>query len=244
MKRFLAAVLLLGPACLAPLVPACSKTTAADQEGDAGDAGVDQQSVPVVLPDGSSDAADDGGALGTGFPDADAAPSLVPLTCTTASDCTLVAGLTCGYSASGGCSVDAGYCIQYAPPENTTGTILEACGCNGQPVLYVNAGETPVPVASPNPCGSGLDAGADASDAGEDAGPTDASISDASPVLGCLGSGGTVGTAQCCTSSGSFPDTCSVGACSCAPSGSTTTAICECPLGTCFSAAQAKCVND
>jgi len=53
----------------------------------------------------------------------------------------------------------------------------------------------------------------------------------------CIGSGGTVGTAQCCTSAGPFPNTCAIGACSCAPANSRPTAVCNCPSGKCWNGA-------
>jgi len=51
----------------------------------------------------------------------------------------------------------------------------------------------------------------------------------------CRTSGGTVTTASCCLSvPASFPDTCLVGACGCAPASSRTIPTCDCPGG-CFS---------
>lgn len=54
-------------------------------------------------------------------------------------------------------------------------------------------------------------------------------------VKSCVDSGGTAMSGLCCTSPGTdFPNTCSIGACSCSPENSTTISICECPSGTCF----------
>lgn len=50
----------------------------------------------------------------------------------------------------------------------------------------------------------------------------------------CLATGGTITTVSCCTSAGSFPATCSAGACGCGPSGSQPTLFCQCPSGMCF----------
>ncbi|MDB4974154.1 MAG: hypothetical protein JWN48_2495 [Myxococcaceae bacterium] len=54
----------------------------------------------------------------------------------------------------------------------------------------------------------------------------------------CTASGGLVDTSYCCTSSAAFPDTCSVGACGCAPERSRLTRYCVCPESTCFSPTQ------
>jgi hypothetical protein len=67
------------------------------------------------------------------------------------------------------------------------------------------------------------------------------SAADAGTTL-CTETGGTVSTADCCESSGNFPDTCEIGACGCPASGSHTVDTCECPSGKCYSAS-AGCVN-
>jgi hypothetical protein len=54
------------------------------------------------------------------------------------------------------------------------------------------------------------------------------------PEAGCLASGGTVGEAVCCLSSGDFPPGCMVGACGCSPENSHAVKICRCPDGKCF----------
>ena len=54
------------------------------------------------------------------------------------------------------------------------------------------------------------------------------------PAEGCIQSGGTVSTALCCQSVESFPNTCLVGACGCAPDASHEVAVCICPTNTCF----------
>jgi hypothetical protein len=67
--------------------------------------------------------------------------------------------------------------------------------------------------------------------------PVDASADAATPGAEelCLQSGGTLTTASCCLSApASFPDTCAIGACSCAPGSSRTIPTCACPGG-CFS---------
>jgi len=51
---------------------------------------------------------------------------------------------------------------------------------------------------------------------------------------GCTNSGGTVGTSQCCKSSGDFPNTCLIGACGCGPTDSHEVKLCNCPTGKCF----------
>jgi len=58
---------------------------------------------------------------------------------------------------------------------------------------------------------------------------------------GCVESGGTVSTANCCQSSGDFPNTCLIGACGCAPEYSHEVSVCVCPDGTCFDGT--ACVN-
>jgi hypothetical protein len=40
--------------------------------------------------------------------------------------------------------------------------------------------------------------------------------------------------ANCCTSSGDFPNSCSVGACGCGPADSHMVQTCACPAGQCF----------
>ena len=50
----------------------------------------------------------------------------------------------------------------------------------------------------------------------------------------CVESGGTVSTANCCQSSGDFPNTCLVGACGCAPEYSHEVSVCACPEDMCF----------
>ncbi|HEY8923585.1 MAG TPA: hypothetical protein VIU64_04330 [Polyangia bacterium] len=76
------------------------------------------------------------------------------------------------------------------------------------------------------------DAGAD-TDAGDDAADADGATPTAEEL--CLASGGTLTTASCCLSApASFPDTCAIGACSCAPANSRTIPTCDCPGG-CFS---------
>ena len=50
----------------------------------------------------------------------------------------------------------------------------------------------------------------------------------------CEGSGGTVVTSTCCQAVESYPDTCLIGACGCAPDSSHEITACECPEGTCF----------
>jgi hypothetical protein len=54
------------------------------------------------------------------------------------------------------------------------------------------------------------------------------------PAEGCLQSGGTVSTGLCCRAVESFPNTCTIGACGCAPDASHEVAICICPTNTCF----------
>jgi hypothetical protein len=51
---------------------------------------------------------------------------------------------------------------------------------------------------------------------------------------GCVESGGIVSTANCCLSSGDFPNTCLTGACGCAPENSHEVSVCECSEDMCF----------
>jgi hypothetical protein len=57
------------------------------------------------------------------------------------------------------------------------------------------------------------------------------------PELGCINSGGTVGTALCCAGSPDFPSTCETGACGCSPADSAEVQFCICPADTCFDGA-------
>jgi hypothetical protein len=50
----------------------------------------------------------------------------------------------------------------------------------------------------------------------------------------CTQSGGTVSTGLCCQAVESFPNTCAIGACGCAPDASHEVAFCICPTNTCF----------
>jgi hypothetical protein len=54
------------------------------------------------------------------------------------------------------------------------------------------------------------------------------------PAEGCIQSGGTVSTGLCCQAVESFPNTCTIGACGCAPDSSHEVAVCICPANTCF----------
>jgi hypothetical protein len=54
------------------------------------------------------------------------------------------------------------------------------------------------------------------------------------PAEGCTQSGGTVSTGLCCQAVESFPSTCAVGACGCAPDASHEVAVCICPTNACF----------
>ena len=81
---------------------------------------------------------------------------------------------------------------------------------------------------------SGSDAAADMSIA--DLG-VDLSRADLGPSPleeGCIRSGGTVRTVSCCTSVPDFPDTCSIGACGCAPMYSRMALGCDCGPMRCF----------
>ena len=51
---------------------------------------------------------------------------------------------------------------------------------------------------------------------------------------GCLETGGTISTANCCQSSSDFPNTCLIGACGCAPEYSHQVSVCVCPDDMCF----------
>jgi hypothetical protein len=57
---------------------------------------------------------------------------------------------------------------------------------------------------------------------------------------GCLASGGTVGEAACCLSSGDFPGSCLIGACGCSPENSHRVKTCTCPEGRCFDGTACK----
>lgn len=68
---------------------------------------------------------------------------------------------------------------------------------------------------------------------------TDGAVSDVPATDGgmaaaCTSTGGTVGSALCCTSTGDFPNNCAVGACGCPPTASHTVMTCQCPSGMCF----------
>ena len=50
----------------------------------------------------------------------------------------------------------------------------------------------------------------------------------------CTTSGGTEGTAMCCTMTGDYPDGCATGPCGCAPADSHEVKVCVCPDTQCF----------
>jgi predicted outer membrane repeat protein len=54
------------------------------------------------------------------------------------------------------------------------------------------------------------------------------------PEQRCLASGGAVTTGICCLSVGDFPDTCGIGACSCAPGNSHEVRVCACDENRCW----------
>jgi|GEM_PF-4313556 len=54
---------------------------------------------------------------------------------------------------------------------------------------------------------------------------------------GCTDSGGTIIIAECCGSTGDFPNTCVVGPCGCSPAGSHEVYSCDCGAGKCFNGA-------
>jgi len=58
----------------------------------------------------------------------------------------------------------------------------------------------------------------------------------------CIASGGTVATSTCCLATSDFPDTCSVGACGCAPQNSHEVKICNCGPDRCFNGT--TCVDE
>jgi hypothetical protein len=53
-------------------------------------------------------------------------------------------------------------------------------------------------------------------------------------LLSCMQSGGQPSASLCCAGSTDFPNTCTVGACTCAPSSSASVNTCVCPTGACF----------
>lgn len=71
-------------------------------------------------------------------------------------------------------------------------------------------------------------------DAASADGAPDADSAVPSAATLCTSSGGVVTTGTCCASDvASFPDTCAIGACGCAPASSRTVTMCSCPAG-CF----------
>jgi hypothetical protein len=86
--------------------------------------------------------------------------------------------------------------------------------------------------SAPLPAGSDLAGLSDLAHAGDLASPGGDLA--ASPAAGCVASGGTVSMNLCCAASGDFPNTCGIGACSCAPASSHMIMVCVCPGSTCF----------
>jgi hypothetical protein len=82
-----------------------------------------------------------------------------------------------------------------------------------------------------------LDARPDAVDAQEVVTDARQEPADAAPLTTaalCTATGGSVGVGMCCASTQSFPDTCLIGACGCAPANSRSVELCECPSSQCF----------
>jgi hypothetical protein len=106
-----------------------------------------------------------------------------------------------------------------------------ASGSGGTPAT---GGEPYIGTGSPGgQSGSGGSAGA-----GGSLGTGGSSTSDAGGSLAelCSTTGGTISSQLCCASDlvSDFPDSCSVGACSCAPTSSKMVSTCSCKAGTCF----------
>ncbi len=74
-----------------------------------------------------------------------------------------------------------------------------------------------------------VEAGAVEAGASEGGGATDSGL-----AASCTASGGSVSTSLCCGSASDYPNNCSIGACSCAPSSSHMVQVCNCPPGKCF----------
>lgn len=66
---------------------------------------------------------------------------------------------------------------------------------------------------------------------------------DAAQRQGCLDSGGSVSSGECCTTVPEFPDTCDIGSCGCAPQFSRDVALCDCGDSRCFSRNENACVT-
>jgi hypothetical protein len=62
--------------------------------------------------------------------------------------------------------------------------------------------------------------------------------SDAGAAGLCTSTGGTVAMGSCCKSQSGFPNSCTVGACTCSPSSSHMIEECSCPTGKCFDPAK------
>ena len=73
----------------------------------------------------------------------------------------------------------------------------------------------------------------DTIDSSDDTGPKD-DVNPGDPAALCAATGGEVVTAQCCSSSSDFPDTCGVGGCTCAPQYLKDIQKCNCAVGKCF----------
>jgi hypothetical protein len=68
---------------------------------------------------------------------------------------------------------------------------------------------------------------------------TDVPATDGGDVLAarCTATGGTISSGLCCLATGDFPNSCTTGACGCAPGSSHTVQRCTCPTGQCFNPA-------
>jgi hypothetical protein len=60
-------------------------------------------------------------------------------------------------------------------------------------------------------------------------------------IQGCINSGGNITSSDCCEAVGDFPNTCSIGACGCAPFSSHNIRVCNCGQNKCWNGTQ--CIN-
>lgn len=125
-----------------------------------------------------------------------------------------------------------------------SGALAAACGISSSSSPSNDSGPEPAAdaaseatgpfEASPGDGDGTTEATSDAT-GGSEAGPAEGGgTTDGGLAASCTASGGTVSTSTCCGSVSDFPNNCSIGACSCAPSSSHTVMVCTCPSGQCF----------
>ena len=209
MRRTLLAIVFAGLTCSAMLVPACHSNGADSQEDAGGDAALGSNAalgspcdfasaVPCAPGSSCYQVSCDpiqGICVQSPIPGCGSAADGSPFEidggratdarsggagCYSSGDCP--DDTVCGFQVEEACAA-TGVCVIPDPPTTASGSVYVACGCSGQPVLYVTPEQTSAPVQSGSPCSALVEAGSDASDgAPATDGATDGGFADGAPA--------------------------------------------------------------